>query len=134
MKITVTGVDEATGKNIPVGTAEFRVKRIPTPTAFIAGKTGTVTLSKSALGNGVIQAKLEGFVFDLKVKVKSFELGTTVNGDYKSVKISGNRMNSKAKNYIKKASRGQRFYVEKMAVRMPDGRTVTMGNMTVKIK
>jgi gliding motility-associated protein GldM len=134
VKINVTGVDEATGKNIPVGSAEFRVKRIPTPVAFVAGKTGTITISKSQLGNGVIQAKLEGFVFDLKVKCKSFELGTTVNGDYKSVKISGNKMNSGAKSLIKRASRGQRFYLEKMAVKMPDGRTVTMGNMTVKIK
>ena len=134
VKINVTGVDEATGKNIPVGSAEFRVKRIPTPTAFIAGKTGTVVLSKSALGNGVIQAKLEGFVFDLKVKVKSFELGSTVNGDYKMVKITGNKMSSKAKSLIKRSSRGQRFYLEKMTVKMPDGRNVTMGNMTVKIK
>ncbi len=108
--------------------------RYPIAPAFIAGKTGTVVLSKSQLGDGVIQAKLEGFVFDLKVKVKSFELGTTVNGDYKAVKITGNRMNSNAKGLVKRAARGQRFYLEKMAVRMPDGRTVTMGNMTVKIK
>ncbi|MGB0886627.1 MAG: gliding motility protein GldM [Vicingaceae bacterium] len=134
VKINVTGVDEATGKNIAVGSKEFRVKRIPTPVAFVAGKTGTITLSKSQLGNGVIQAKLEGFVFDLRVKCKSFELGTTVNGDYKNVKITGNKMNSNAKSLIKRSSRGQRFYLEKMAVKMPDGRTVTMGNMTVKIK
>jgi hypothetical protein len=43
-------------------------------------------------------------------------------------------MNTNAKNLIKRASRGQRFYLEKMAVKMPDGRVVTMGNMTVKIK
>lgn len=134
VKINVTGIDEATGKNIPVGSAEFRVKRIPTPTAFISGKTGTFTLSKGKLGSGVIQAKLEGFVFDLKVKVKSFELGTTVSGDYKNIKVNGNRMTSKAKSLIKRASRGQRFYLEKMAVKMPDGRIVEMGNMTVKIQ
>ncbi|MGB0883004.1 MAG: GldM family protein, partial [Vicingaceae bacterium] len=132
--ISVTGQDEATGKNIPVGKAEFRVKRIPTPVAYIAGKTGTIVLSKREFGDGVVQAKLEGFVFDLRVKVKSFELVTTVNGDVKTEKISGNRMSSKAKNLIKRGSRGQRFYMEKMAVKMPDGRTVTMGNVTVKLK
>lgn len=134
VKITVTGEDEATGNKINVGSAEFRVKRIPTPVAYIANKTGTVVLSKGQLGDGVIQARLEGFVFDLKVKVKSFELGSTVNGDYKSVKVTGNRMNAKAKRLIKGGARGQRFYVEKMAVKMPDGRTVTMGNMTVKLR
>lgn len=132
--ISVTGVDEATGKNIPVGKAEFRVKRIPTPTPYIANKTGTVILSKGKLGSGVIQAKLEGFVFDVKVKVKSFEIGTTVNGDFRGVKVNGNRMNSKAKSLIKNATRGQRFFLESMAVKMPDGRVVTMGNMTVKIQ
>ena len=132
--ISVTGIDEATGNNIPVGKAEFRVKRIPTPTPFIGGKTGTVVLSKSKLGNGVLQAKLEGFVFDVKVKVKSFEIGTTVNGDFRGVKVKGNRMNKKAKSLVKNSTRGQRFFLEKMAVRMPDGRVVTMGNMTVKIQ
>jgi hypothetical protein len=111
---------------------EFRVKRIPTPVAYLAGKTGTIVLSKREFGDGVVQAKLEGFVFDLRVKVKSFELITTVNGDVKTVKVSGNRMSDKAKSYIKRSSRGQRFYMEKMAVKMPDGRTVTMGNVTVK--
>ncbi|MDG1475662.1 MAG: gliding motility protein GldM [Vicingaceae bacterium] len=134
VNIVVTGEDEVTGQKIKVGSFPFRVKRIPTPVAYIAGKTGTIVLSKREFGDGVIQAKLEGFVFDLRVKVKSFELITTVNGDVKTVKVSGNRMNSKAKDYVKRGSRGQRFYLENMAVKMPDGRTVTMGNVTVKIK
>lgn len=134
VKINVTGEDAVTGERVNVGSAEFRVKRIPTPTPYIAGKTGTVVLSKSQLGDGVIQAKLEGFVFDLKVKVSSFELGTTVSGDYKSVKCTGNRLNDKAKGLVTRGARGQRFYLEKMQVRMPDGRTVTMGNMTVKLR
>jgi hypothetical protein len=135
VKINVTGVDEATGKNIPVGSAEFRVKTIPTPTPYIGGKTGTVVLSKTKLMNGVVQAKLENFLFDVKVKVKSFEIGTTTSGgDFKAVPVKSNRMNSKAKGLIKKARRGQRFFLEKMTVKMPDGRLVTMGNITVKIQ
>ena len=57
-----------------------------------------------------------------------------VAGEYKEAKCSGNRLDSKAQSLVKRATRGQRFYLEKMAVKMPDGRTVTMGNMTVKIK
>ena len=127
-------LSEATGKKVKVGSFPFRVKRIPTPVAYIAGRTGTIALSKRELGDGVIQAKLEGFVFDLRVKVKSFELITTVNGDVKTVKVNGNKMNDKAKGFVKRSSRGQRFYLENMAVKMPDGRVVTMGNVTVKIK
>ncbi|MBL4594052.1 MAG: gliding motility protein GldM [Flavobacteriales bacterium] len=131
--VNVTGTDE-NGKTVSLGKQEFRVKRIPTPVAYIGGKTGTIILSKSQLGNGVINAKLEGFVFDLRVKVKSFTLGTTQSGDYKSVKVTGNKMSSKCKSMIKRGSRGQRFYLEKMSVKMPDGRTVELGNVTIKLR
>jgi len=130
--INVTGTDE-NGKTVNLGKQEFRVKTIPTPVAYIGGKTGTVKLTKSKLGNGVINAKMEGFVFDLRVKIKSFTLGTTVNGDYKAIKVTGNKMNSSCKSLIKRAARGQRFYLEDMKVKMPDGRTVKLGNVTVKI-
>jgi gliding motility-associated protein GldM len=130
--INVTGTDD-NGKTVQLGKQKFRVKKIPTPVAYIGGKTGTVKLTKSKLGNGVINAKMEGFVFDLRVKVKSFTLGTTVNGDYKAVKVTGNKMNASCKSLIKKAARGQRFYLEEMQVKMPDGRTVKLGNVTVKI-
>lgn len=131
--VNVSGTDD-NGKTVNLGKQEFRVKRIPTPVAYIGGKTGTIVLSKSKLGNGVIQAKLEGFVFDLRVKVKSFTLGTTVAGDYKSVKVSGNKMNSNCKKLITRSNRGQRFYLEEMKVKMPDGRTVKLGNVTIKMK
>jgi hypothetical protein len=34
---------------------------------------------------------------------------------------------------VKKASRGQRFYVESMKVRMPDGSTRELANINIKI-
>lgn len=134
VSIVVTGEDETTGKKIKVGSFPFRVKRIPTPVAYIVGKTGTVLTSKTKFKNGVIQAKLEGFVFDLKVRVQSFTLGTTVAGDYRKVDVKGNRMNSQCQNLIGRASKGQRFYLENMKVKMPDGRTVKLGNVTVKMQ
>lgn len=133
VNIIVTGEDEITGEKVKVGSYPFRVKRIPTPVAYIVGKTGTVLTSKSKLKSGVVQAKLEGFVFDLKVRVSSFTLGTTVAGDYRKVDVKGNRMNSNCQNLISRASKGQRFYLENMKVKMPDGRTVQLGNVTIKI-
>ena len=134
LNIIVTGEDEVTGKKIKVGSFPFRVKRIPTPVPYIGGRTGSVALSKSQLGNGVLQAKLEGFVFDIKVKVKSFTIGTNVNGDWKEAKVSGSRMNDKAKNLIRKMSRGRRLTIDKIAVKLPDGRTVELSPLVVKIK
>lgn len=130
--INVTGTDDQ-GKTVNLGKSEFRVKKIPTPVAYIAGKTGTCVMSKGDLGRGVIQAKMEGFEFDLKVAVSSFSIGTTVAGDYKEEKCTGNRLSSAAQNLVKKASRGQRFYLEQMKVKMPDGSTRELGNVNIKI-
>lgn len=130
--INVTGTDES-GKTVNLGKSEFRVKKIPNPTPYIAGKTGTCVMSKGDLGRGVIQAKMEGFEFDLKVAVSSFTLGTSVSGDYKEAKCVGNRLDSKAQSLVKNASRGQRFYLESMKVKMPDGSTRELANINIKI-
>lgn len=132
VKINVSATDD-NGKNVNLGSSEFRVKKIPDPVAYIANKTGSCTMSKSDLASGVIQARLEGFEFDLKVMVASFELGTTVSGDYKEAKVSGSRMDGAAQAIINRAARGQRFYVEKMSVKMPDGTTRTLAPMSIKI-
>lgn len=130
--INVSGTDD-NGKTVNLGKSEFRVKKIPDPVAYIANKTGSCNMSKSDLANGVIQARLEGFEFDIKVMVSSFELGTTVAGDYKEAKITGSRMDGAAQAIINRATRGQRFYVEKMSVKMPDGTTRILAPMSVKI-
>ena len=133
VNIVVTGTDNATGNKVNVGKFPFRVLRIPTPTPYIAGKTGTVSISKSQLGNGVLQAKLNGFVFDVKVKVKSFTIGALVNGLWVDEKCSGSRMNAKAKALIKKMGRGRRLTIDKIACTLPDGRTVTLSPLSIKI-
>lgn len=130
--INVSGTDD-NGKTVSLGKSEFRVKKIPDPVPYIAGKTGSCTMTKGDLSSGVIQAKMEGFEFDLKVMVSSFNIGTSVSGDYKEVAITGSRMNSEAQGLINKAARGQRFYVEKMKVKMPDGTTRELANINIKI-
>lgn len=132
VNINVTGTDD-NGKTVNLGSTEFRVKKIPDPVPYIAGKTGSCTMSKSDLASGVIQAKMEGFEFDLRVQVSSFNLGTTVSGDYKEVSVSGSRMDGAAQALISKASRGQRFYVEKMKVKMSDGSTRELANINIRV-
>jgi len=132
VSVNVTATDD-NGKSVNLGSTKFRVKKIPNPVPYIAGKTGTCTMSKGDLANGVIQAKMEGFEFDLKVQVSSFNIGTAVAGDYKEVPVNGPRMSPEAQNLINKAARGQRFFVDKMKVKMPDGRTVELANINIKI-
>ena len=132
VSVNVTGTDD-NGKTVNLGSTKFRVKKIPNPVPYIAGKTGSCTMSKGDLANGVIQAKMEGFEFDLRVQVSSFSVGTSVAGDYKEVVVNGSRMDGAAQAIINRASRGQRFYVEKMKVKMPDGTTRELANINIKI-
>jgi gliding motility-associated protein GldM len=132
VSVSVTATDD-NGKTVNLGSTKFRVKKIPNPVPYIAGKTGSCTMSKGDLANGVIQAKMEGFEFDIKVMVSSFSVGTSVAGDYKEVNVNGSRMDGTAQALINKASRGQRFYVEKMKVKMPDGTTRELANINIKI-
>lgn len=132
VSVSVTATDD-NGKTVNLGSTKFRVKKIPNPVPYIAGKTGSCTMSKGDLANGVIQAKMEGFEFDIKVMVSSFSVGTSVAGDYKEVNVNGSRMDGTAQALINKAARGQRFYVEKMKVKMPDGTTRELANINIKI-
>jgi len=42
-------------------------------------------------------------------------------------------MDGAAQSLISKAARGQRFYVEKMKVKMPDGSTRELANINIRV-
>lgn len=68
------------------GQKEFRVKGLPPAVGMVYKKTEG-TLSKNALKRATVTAEFEDFVFDLKLRVKSFEIAIpgfppeTVRGD-----------------------------------------------------
>lgn len=62
------------GKVQALGTTEFRVKRIPKPTAMVAGKSsGTLTAAQIKAQDRIF-AQLEDFVFDAKFTVAKFSM------------------------------------------------------------
>lgn len=131
--VSVSGKDD-NGKTVALGKQEFRVKRIPDPKSYIAGKTGAVKLKKVAFQSAsTVQAKMENFDFDIKVAVKSFMFSTTTAGVVNEIKVNGNKLNEKCKSMIKKAKRGQKFYIEQIQVRMPDGSTRELSPINIKL-
>jgi len=120
-------------KKIPLGKVEFRCKRIPDPKSYCGGKSGSVSMKKIAFKNAsTVQAKMEGFDFDIKVKVSSFMFSTTKGGVVQEFKVNGNRLNSKCKALINKAKRNQKFFIEKVKVKMPDGTTRQLAPIIIK--
>jgi len=106
VKISVTG-------KLPNGTSVssskvFRVKDIPSPTGTIRGGTGYQKMSKSSLLKSTIGAKLQDFVFDLKIGVAGFSV--KVPGK-PTINVRGTRFDAAAIRAINKARRGDAIII-----------------------
>lgn len=133
VNIVVTGIDDE-GNKVSLGKAEFRVKRIPDPKSYVGGKSGSESIKKVAFANAsTVQAKMENFDFDIRVKVSSFVFSTTKAGVVQEFKVNGNKLDSRCKGLIKKAKRNQKFFIEKISVRMPDGSTRKLAPIILKV-
>ncbi len=62
------------GKVQNLGTSTFRVKRIPKPTARVAGKEGGRISAAQLRGQTVVSASLDNFDFDAKFSVTKFNM------------------------------------------------------------
>lgn len=99
--IRVTGILPGGAK--VTSNKKFRVKDIPPAVGMIRGQFGSVPMPKTSLGKTTVAAGLPDFLFDLKLKVSSFKI--KVPGQV-AVPVSGTKMNSRAKQAIAKARRG----------------------------
>lgn len=81
----------------------FRIKDIPRPAAAVSGSTGSLKKTKNSLKSSTISAKLEDFVFDLKLKVGTFKF--KVPGQ-PTIVCAGSKLNTRAKAALARAKRG----------------------------
>jgi len=61
-------------KVMDLGSSNFRVKRIPRPTAKVGGKTGGRISAAQLKGQTVVSATLDNFEFDAKFRVTKFNM------------------------------------------------------------
>lgn len=110
------------GNNQNMGSFKFRVKRVPDPVAYFAGKKGDDKISKGELTvtQGVM-AKLENFDFDLKFDIKSFDITMSVNGGIASLSSNSNRITAEQATLLKNAKTGSRVFIENVRAMGPDG-------------
>jgi gliding motility-associated protein GldM len=62
------------GKSQALGTTEFRIKRIPKPTAMVAGKSSGTLSAAQIKAQDRIFAGLDDFVFDAKFTISKFSM------------------------------------------------------------
>jgi gliding motility-associated protein GldM len=124
------------GQKKSIGSKEFRVKRIPDPVPSFGGKKPTdSTISQGEAGVAAgVRADMEGFDFNVTVKVKSFKI-TIANGsgNLKEYPNGGNALSEANREAIKKAKKGERIFLEDIMVDMPDGQTRKLSPITLKV-
>ena len=118
-----------------LGPAEFRVKSVPNPTPYFAGKSvddDKVKKAELTAAQGVI-AKMEDFDFDLKFTVVQFKLTMIIGGTPIEKLTKSNRISSDMKEMLKKAKRGQKVYIEGIKAKGPDGTIRNLGSLSFKV-
>ncbi len=139
----VSGGTEATvnvsaklnGENKPMGNFKFRVKRVPDPVSFVAGKKGDDIVSKGELISvqGVIP-KLENFDFDLKFEVISFDMSMMLKGVFVTESSQSNRVTGKMSSLLAAAGTGTKVYFENVRAKGPDGTVRKIPGVNLKVK
>lgn len=123
----------ANGENY--GNFEFRVKRIPDPVAKIANKPGgNISAGELKVQKG-IAAVLEGFDFDAKFTVVSFDMVYAAKRqDLAVARGNGPSFNGQMQGYLGRAKPGDLFYFENVKVRGPDGQTRPIPGITFRVR
>lgn len=132
VRISVNAVVD--GSTRSMGTSVFRVRTVPDPVAFIAGRReGRIPREELALARAIIP-RLENFEFDMNFEIASFTMAANVAGDFRQWNATGNTFSAEMLQVINNASRGQRFIFENITTRPgPDGRVRTLSPITLTI-
>ncbi|PCJ82632.1 MAG: hypothetical protein COA49_00795 [Bacteroidetes bacterium] len=118
-----------------LGTSNFRVKRIPDPVPFWAGKRPSDrTITKNeVISFAPLAAKMDNFDFDVQVRVKGFTIRVSKDGTFKELKATNNRLTADMKALLERVRRGNTIYFEDISVQMPDGTQRILAPMKLKI-
>lgn len=131
-KITLSG-KLGDGSSKAFGTYEYRVKRIPDPYPLVANSKGGPVCANALKAQVAVFAKLDGFDFDAKFEVLSFELFyQPKRGDAKEAKsnnmyLSGPNAKQDVIDIMNSLKPGDRLFIENIKARGPDKTTRSIG-------
>ena len=133
-KVTVSATAKIEGKNYPLGSVDFRVKRVPDPTATIAGMTGGAINKNQLLAAGAIIPEMRGFEFDLYFQITGYSFTTLINGDFFTIKGRGNSFSKDVIKRIRSGKRKQKFFFENIQAKGPDGTKRSLNPVNLELK
>lgn len=123
------------GKSMNLGSQEFRVKALPTPKAYIKGKSGGNVALEFMESASLIDTQLEDFVFDVKFKVIRFSV-TFINprSDAVTLQNSGAGFSSQIKGALNSLKPGATIIFKDIVCEGPDGRQKVLDGITFLAK
>ena len=123
------------GSSKKVGSALFRVKRVPNPVATL-GRTyesGKISAGKLKVQRGVV-AELKDFVFDLRFHVVSYEMTYAAKGkDLITSRAKGAKFTTQMKSVLKRAKKGDFVFFQEIKVRGPDKLTRKLPSLVFEV-
>ena len=133
-KITVSA-ELPDGSKKTLDAKNFRVKRIPDPVAFWTGKKSSDKgISKAEiLSFSPVAARMEGFDFDVQVRVKSFTMRISKDGSFSALPSPNNRITPDQQEELRRVRRGNILYLDDILVSMPDGTERNLPAMKLKV-
>ncbi|MBX2984185.1 MAG: gliding motility protein GldM [Flavobacteriales bacterium] len=132
ISVTVTNPD---GSKKAMQGVEFRVKNVPNPTPYFAGKgvnDNTVKKNEIVAAQGVI-AKMENFEFDLRFDIVSYTVTTTIAGNVLEKPCTGPALSADAKAVLERVRSGQKIFIENIRAKGPDGTIRNLGTLSFKV-
>ena len=132
VSVSVTNAD-GTKKSLPG--VKFRVKNVPNPAPYFAGKSVSDELIKKSELSAAqyVIAKMENFEFDLKFEIVEFKITMIVSGTPIEKISKGSALSGDMKEMVSKAKPGQKVYIEGIKARGPDGTVRSLGSLAFKV-
>lgn len=116
-----------------MGSAEFRVKKVPNPVATVAGKyEGLISKNELVAEQGVF-AEIPDFDFEMKFQVLSFVVSSSKGGFIYEKATNGAHFSQEQKDMFNSLSRGNRLNIDNIVVKGEDGFTRTLPPISFKI-
>lgn len=122
------------GQKKDMGTMSFRVKRVPKPSPRIGEVKGEGLMSRDDFQRQKgIFANYEDFDFEATCKITSYEMSVNTNGYINSVSVKGNYITDEMHTIFKKLKKNEKVRFENIKAVGPDGQTVSLSPLTLKV-
>ena len=121
-------------EDMVLGSVEFRVKRVPTPNAEIAGQADGQMDKNRLLAAGAIIPNMRDFEFEIYYEVTGYTFATIINGDWIPKNVRGNRFTDEMNGIIRNGKRKQKFFFENIQAKGPDGSIRSLNPINLELK